>query len=44
MSRQVPRYEEIAQQGYTVTSEEAAQVTNEQDFLNLLEMAIERDE
>ena len=38
----LPRYEEIARQGYTVTSEEAAQVSNEQDFLDLLEMAIER--
>ncbi len=38
----VPRYEEIAKQGYTVTSEEVAQVRNEQDFLALLERAIER--
>lgn len=39
----VPRYEEIARQGYTVTSEEVAQVRNEQDFIELLELAIERD-
>lgn len=39
----VPRYEEIARQGYTVTSEEVAQVKNEQDFMELLELAIERD-
>ena len=38
----VPRYEEIAKQGYTVTSEEVAKVKNEDDFLKLLEMAIER--
>ena len=38
----VPRYEGIAKQGYTVTSEEVAQVKNEQDFLALLERAIER--
>ncbi len=39
----IPRYEEIAKQGYTVTSEEVSTVKNEQDFLNLLEMAIERE-
>lgn len=38
----LPRYEAIAQQGYTVTSEEVAQIKNEQDFLSLLELAIER--
>jgi len=38
----IPRYEEIAKQGYTVTSEEIAKVKNEDDFLKLLEMAIER--
>ncbi len=38
----IPRYEEIAQQGYTVTSEEVAKVKNEKDFLKLLEMAIQR--
>jgi len=38
----VPRYEEIAQQGYTVTSREIAQVRDEQDFLHLLETAIAR--
>ena len=32
----------IAQHGYTVTSDEAAQVENEDDFLQLLELAIER--
>ncbi len=38
----IPRYEEIAQQGYTVTSEEVGNVKNEEDFLQLLETAIER--
>lgn len=39
----IPRYEAIARpHGYTVTSEEAAQVRNEDDFLALLEMAIKR--
>lgn len=38
----LPRYEKIARQGYTVTSEEAAQVKNEQDFLELLETVIQR--
>ncbi|VAW61619.1 ATPases of the AAA+ class [hydrothermal vent metagenome] len=36
----IPRYEAIAQQGYTVTSEEVANVKNENDFLKLLETAI----
>jgi len=40
----VPRYEEIARQGYTVTSREVAQVRDEQDFLNLLETAIARSQ
>lgn len=40
----VPRYETIAQQGYTVTSREVAQVRDEQDFLGLLEMAIARSQ
>ena len=39
----VPRYEEIAKNGYTVTSEEVAQVNNENDFLKLLEIAIARE-
>jgi len=39
----VPRYEEIARQGYTVTSQEVSQVRDEQDFLALLETAIARD-
>lgn len=38
----VPRYEQIARQGYTVTSREVAQVRDEQDFLTLLETAIAR--
>ena len=38
----VPRYERIAQQGYTVTSREVAQVRDEHDFLGLLETAIAR--
>lgn len=40
----IPRYEEIAKQGYTVTSEEVAKVKNENDFLKLLETAIARKE
>jgi len=39
----IPRYEKIAQQGYTVTSEEVAKVKNENDFLQLLETAIDRE-
>jgi len=39
----IPRYEEIAKQGYTVTSEEVSKVKNEDDFLRLLEMAIARE-
>jgi len=39
----IPRYEAIAEpHGYTVTSNEVAQVRDEQDFLNLLETAIAR--
>lgn len=38
----VPRYEHIAEQGYTVTSREIAQVRDQQDFLGLLETAIAR--
>ena len=38
----VPRYEQIAEQGYTVTSREVAQVRDEADFLDLLETAIAR--
>lgn len=38
----IPRYEAIAKLGYTVTSEEVAQVKNEQQFLALVEKAIER--
>ena len=38
----LPRYNDIAKHGYTVTSDEAAQVENENDFLQLLELAIER--
>lgn len=40
----VPRYETIAEQGYTVTSREVAQVRDEQDFLGLLETAIARSQ
>ncbi len=39
----IPRYEKIAELGYTVTSEEVAQVRDEKDFLQLLETAIARD-
>jgi len=38
----VPRYEQIAKKGYTVTSREVAQVRDEQDFLALMEDAIAR--
>ncbi len=39
----IPRYEAIAQpHGYTVTSEEVAQVRDQQDFLHLLENTIAR--
>lgn len=39
----VPRYEAIAKpHGYTVTSQEVAQLKNEKDFLQLLELAIDR--
>ena len=39
----IPRYDAIAQpHGYTVTSDEVALVENEDDFLQLLELAIER--
>lgn len=39
----IPRYEAIAQQyGYTVTTEEIAQVKSEADFLQLIELAIAR--
>ncbi|MGE5154851.1 MAG: ATPase, partial [Bdellovibrio bacteriovorus] len=41
----VPRYEAIARpHGYTVSSQEVAQVRDEQDFLGLLETAIARAE
>ena len=40
----IPLYDAIAQHGYTVTSDEAAQVENEDDFLQLLELAIERQD
>lgn len=39
----LPRYEEIARHGYTITSNEAAKVKNEEDFLDLLELAITRE-
>ena len=39
----IPRYENIAKAGYTVTSEEVGQVKNEHDFLRLLETAIARE-
>jgi len=38
----VPRYEEIAKRGYTVTSQEVSAVKNEADFLALIETAIGR--
>ncbi len=39
----IPRYEKIAEQGYTVTSQEVAKVRDENDFLQLLETAIARE-
>ena len=39
----VPRYEAIAQRGYTVTSREVGQVRDESDFVDLLESAIRRE-
>jgi hypothetical protein len=40
----IPRYEAIAQpHGYTVTSDEVAQVKDEDDFLALIELAIVRN-
>ncbi len=38
----LPRYDEIAKLGYSVTSEEIDGVQNDADFLSMLEMAIER--
>ena len=38
----IPRYEEIARRGYTVTSQEVAAVRDQQDFLTLIESAIAR--
>lgn len=39
----VPRYQAIADEyGYTVTTEELARVTNEQDFLRLLEQLMQK--
>lgn len=38
----LPRYEAIAERGYTVTSEEVAQVSNEQELLELVAGAIAR--
>jgi hypothetical protein len=38
----VPRYTEMAKQGYTVTAAEVAQVRDENDFLQLIETAIAR--
>ncbi len=39
----IPRYEAIAEQyGYTVTTDELAEVANETDFINLIECALER--
>jgi len=40
----LPRYNAIAKLGYTVTSEEIDQVQNDTDFLDMLEMAIERQQ
>jgi hypothetical protein len=40
----LPRYDAIARLGYTITSEEIEDVENDADFLNMLEMAIERQQ
>ncbi len=40
----LPRYDAIAQFGYTVTSEEVDQVRSSAEFLNLLELAIARQQ
>ncbi len=40
----LPRYDSIAKLGYTVTSEEVDQVQNSDDFMQLLERAIERQQ
>ena len=41
----IPRYEAIAKpHGYTVTSEEVAKVKNEDDFIQLLETAIQSNQ
>ena len=39
----LPRYDAIAKLGYTVTSEEVDAVQDDDDFLQLLELAISRD-
>ena len=39
----LPRYDEIARLGYTVTSGEVDKIQNDEDFLQLLELAIARD-
>ncbi len=39
----IPRYEAIAEKGYTVTSQELSQVSTEEEFLELLETAIARE-
>lgn len=40
----IPRYEAIANEyAYTITSDEVSQVKSEQDFLDLIERAIERE-
>ncbi len=40
----LPRYDAIARLGYTVTSEEVDQVRSSQDFMDLLELAISRQQ
>ncbi|WP_456407727.1 ATPase [Thiolapillus sp.] len=39
----IPRYEKIAREGYTVTSRELSQVQTQEEFLELLEAAIARE-
>ena len=39
----VPRYKEMARQGYSITSNQVSQVRDDQDFLQLLEQTIASD-
>lgn len=39
----IPRYTEMARQGYSITSKQVSQVRDDQDFLQLLEQTIAQD-